>query len=183
MNKRMLSLIPICSALTAAGAFIKIPIAPVPITLQNFFVILTGIILGPKAGAMSQIIYIIVGLIGLPVFSGGGGLSYIFKPTFGYILGFIAASAIAGYVMKQKKFNVLTVFTASALGMLAVYLIGVPYLALYLYFIMHNADAVGIAVKTGMLLFIPGDLVKCMVIAMIMPRLASLTGLTKKQSQ
>ncbi|HOO47090.1 MAG TPA: biotin transporter BioY, partial [Deltaproteobacteria bacterium] len=87
MNRRLLSLIPICSALTAAGAFIKIPIAPVPITLQNFFVILSGIILGPKAGALSQIVYIIIGLIGLPVFSGGGGPSYIFKPTFGYILG------------------------------------------------------------------------------------------------
>ncbi|HHO75889.1 MAG TPA: biotin transporter BioY [Deltaproteobacteria bacterium] len=180
MNIRMLCLIPVCSALTAAGALIRIPIAPVPITLQNFFVILTGIILGPKAGAMSQIIYIIIGLAGLPVFSGGGGPSYIFKPTFGYILGFIAASATAGYVMKQKKFNAATVFSASALGMLAIYLIGVPYLALYLYFIMHNTDAVGIALKTGMMLFIPGDLLKCMVIAMIMPRLASLTRLKKR---
>ncbi len=180
MNRRLLSLIPICSALTAAGAFIKIPIAPVPITLQNFFVILSGIILGPKAGALSQIVYIIIGLIGLPVFSGGGGPSYIFKPTFGYILGFIAASAIAGYMMKPGGFNFKRVFGASALGMLAIYLVGVPYLALYLYFIMHNAEAAGIAVKTGMLLFIPGDLAKCVVLAMILPRLASLSGLLKK---
>jgi len=180
MNKRLLSLIPICSALTAAGAFIKIPIAPVPITLQNFFVILSGILLGPKAGAMSQVVYIIVGLIGLPVFSGGGGPSYIFKPTFGYILGFVAASAISGYMMKPGTFNYGRVFGASALGMLAIYLVGVPYLALYLYFIVHNTEAVSIAVKTGMLFFLPGDLVKCIVLAMILPRLVTLMGLARK---
>lgn len=180
MNKKMLSLIPICSALTVAGALIRLPIAPVPITLQTFFVILSGILLGSKAGALSQIIYIILGLIGLPVFSGGGGLGYIFKPTFGYILGFIGAAAVAGYVMKNKTFNTLQVLIASILGMLAIYLIGVPYLAAYLYFIMQKPDAVGIAVKTGMLLFIPGDIVKCIVLALIVPKLAHLTGLIKR---
>lgn len=165
------SLIPICSALTAAGAFIRIPIAPVPITLQNFFVILSGILLGPKAGALSQIIYIIVGLIGLPVFSGGGGISYVMKPSFGYLLGFICASAVAGYVMKNRPINACTVFIASLLGMLAIYAVGAPYLAMYLYAVMQKSDAIGIALKTGMLAFIPGDLIKCAVLAYVVPKL------------
>ena len=170
MNVNKLSLIPICSALTAAGAFIRIPIAPVPVTLQTLFVILSGIILGPKAGALSQIIYLLVGLIGLPVFSGGGGLSYILKPTFGYLLGFICASYLAGYIMKKRTVCATSIFMASILGMLTIYLIGTPYLALYLFAVMEKPEAVGIALKTGFLIFIPGDILKCVILAVILPK-------------
>ena len=165
------SLIPLCSALTAAGALIRIPIAPVPITMQNFFVILSGILLGPRAGALSQVIYIIVGLIGLPVFSGGGGISYVMKPSFGYLLGFVLASAVAGYFMKKRPVNAFTVLVASALGMITIYLVGTSYLALYLYAVMQKSDAIGIAVKTGLLVFIPSDVIKCAVLALVVPRL------------
>jgi biotin transport system substrate-specific component len=175
------SLIPICSALTAAGAFIRIPIAPVPVTLQSFFVILSGILLGPRAGALSQIIYILVGLIGLPVFSGGGGISYVMKPTFGYLLGFVAASATAGYFMRKRPVNAFTVLIASALGMCMVYLVGTSYLAMYLYAVMQKSDAIGIAVKTGLLVFIPGDVIKCAVLALVVPQLRFVMGHLKKR--
>lgn len=165
------SLIPIFSALTAAGALIRIPLAPVPITLQNLFVILSGIVLGPKAGALSQVIYIIVGLMGLPVFSGGGGISYIMKPSFGYLAGFVCASAIAGCVMKKRQVTMANVLAASVSGMLAIYAVGTPYLALYLAAVVHKSDAIGIAIKTGLLAFIPGDLLKCAVLAWLIPHL------------
>lgn len=179
MNLYKLTLIPLFSALTAAGSFIRIPIAPVPITLQNFFVIMCGILLGPRAGALSQIIYLLIGLIGLPVFSGGGGLSYIMKPSFGYLLGFVCASAVSGYIMKGRPFTVANIFMASAIGMLTIYLVGTPYLAGYFYYIMDKPDAIGIAIKTGMLLFIPGDLLKCLVLALILPKIGQLGAIRK----
>lgn len=179
MKLYRLSLIPICTALTAAGAFIRIPMVPVPITMQTFFVVLSGILLGPKAGPMSQIIYILVGLLGLPVFSGGGGLSYVMKPTFGYLLGFICASFAAGYVMKDRPFTSKRLFIASALGMFMVYLLGTPYLAGYLYFIMKKPDAIAIAIQAGLLVFIPGCVAKCIVISLVVPKIASIKAIQK----
>ncbi len=150
------------------------PVAPVPITMQNLFVVMSGMMLGQKAGAMSQIVYIIIGLMGLPVFSGGGGPGYVVSPTFGYLVGFVAASAVSGYLMKGKPLSVGNVLFASAAGMLTIYLIGMPYLACYLKFVLKKPDALWIAVKTGMALFLPGDALKCALLAMVMPRLASL---------
>jgi len=66
------------AALTAAGALIRIPLGPAPITLQFFFTALAGILLGPYLGALSQLMYVLLGLAGLPVFTAGGGPSYIF---------------------------------------------------------------------------------------------------------
>lgn len=72
------------TALIAVGAFIKIPIPVVPFTLQYLFTMLAGILLG----SLSVLAYMILGLIGLPIFSEGGGIGYVFKPSFGYIIGF-----------------------------------------------------------------------------------------------
>jgi biotin transport system substrate-specific component len=81
------------ASLTALGAFIAIPAGPVMITLQTFIVILAGILLGSKIGALSQIIYILLGLIGLPIFSGfTGGIQSMMKPSFGFLIGFIFAA-------------------------------------------------------------------------------------------
>ncbi len=171
MDRYRFSLIAVFSALTAAGALIKIPLMPVPITLQNLFVVMAGMLLGPRAGVMSQVIYILIGLMGLPVFSGGGGPGYVLRPTFGYLLGFVAAAAVSGYVMQGRRFTVSTVLVASCLSMLTVYLIGVPYLAGYFMLVLKKPDAVWLAVKTGMVVFLPGDALKCVLLAMVMPKL------------
>lgn len=76
------------TALIAVGAFIKIPIPVVPFTLQYLFTMLAGILLGSRLGSLSVLAYMILGLIGLPIFSEGGGIGYVFKPSFGYIIGF-----------------------------------------------------------------------------------------------
>ncbi len=97
MKSKNITLVALFTALTAIGAFISIPLGPVPITLQSFFVILSGILLGPKLGALSQVLYIFLGLIGIPIFSGfSGGLQHILKPSFGFIIGFVFAAYIAG---------------------------------------------------------------------------------------
>ena len=89
VNVRNLSLMALFAALTAVGAFITIPVPPVPFSLQIFFAILAGALLGSRQGAMSIVIYLLLGLCGLPVFTKGAGLSYLLQPTFGYLLGFV----------------------------------------------------------------------------------------------
>lgn len=92
VNVRNLSLMALFAALTAVGAFITIPVPPVPFSLQIFFAILAGALLGSRQGAMSIVIYLLLGLCGLPVFTKGAGLSYLLQPTFGYLLGFVPAA-------------------------------------------------------------------------------------------
>lgn len=82
MKIRDLILVAMFAALTAIGAFIKIPIPYVPFTLQFLFCAFAGMILGARLGALSQIIYVAIGLAGIPVFTEGGGIGYVFKPTF-----------------------------------------------------------------------------------------------------
>ncbi|MCU0576599.1 MAG: biotin transporter BioY [Desulfobacterota bacterium] len=172
MDSRRLSLIALFAALTAVSAFIRIPLWPVPITMQTFFVILSGLVLGASGGAMSQTIYILVGLMGLPVFSGGGGPSYLMNPSMGYLIGFILAPVAVGLSARHRALTWKTVLAASLLGSLMIYTVGVPYLAGYLHFVLKKPEAVGMAVKTGLLLFLPGDLLKCVALTLIVPRLS-----------
>lgn len=172
MDSRRLSLIALFAALTAVSAFIRIPLWPVPITMQTFFVILSGLVLGASGGAMSQTIYILVGLMGLPVFSGGGGPSYLMNPSMGYLIGFILAPVAVGLSARHRALTWKTVLAASLLGSLMIYTVGVPYLAGYLHFVLQKPEAVGMAVKTGLLLFLPGDILKCVALTLIVPRLS-----------
>jgi biotin transport system substrate-specific component len=171
MDGKRLALIALCAALTAAGAFIRIPLWPVAITLQTFFVVLSGMVLGSRDGALSQIVYIIVGLLGLPVFSGGGGFAYLMQPSLGYLLGFVAAPVVVGLLLKGRGRSYPRVFAASVAGSLVIYAVGVPYLAGYMHIVMKKPDALSLAIKTGALVFVPGDLVKCLILTLIVPKL------------
>jgi biotin transport system substrate-specific component len=121
------------AALTAVGAFIKIPLPYVPFTLQVLFVFLSGCLLGSKRGMQSQLVYVGIGLAGLPVFTQGGGIGYFLQPTFGYLIGFIAAAFVIGWIIERidtpKTYHFIF---ANLIGLLVVYLIGVPYLYLAL---------------------------------------------------
>ncbi len=117
------------AALTAIGAYIRIPIPNLPFTLQLFFCCLAGVTLGWRWGAVSQIVYVFIGLTGIPVFTGGGGPSYVLSPTFGYLIGFIAASASIGYLFdRMGTLSFRKAFGASCLAVLVVYLCGVPWM-------------------------------------------------------
>jgi biotin transport system substrate-specific component len=169
MDRNTLALIPLCAALTAAGALIRIPLWPVAITLQTFFV-------GPRHGALSQLVYLIIGLLGLPVFSSGGGISYFMQPSFGYLLGFVLAPLAVGSIVRNKVLSHKIVFIAAIAGTLVIYSIGIPYLAAYMYLVLKKPDAISLAIKTGALVFLPGDLIKCIILAMIIPRLRLRSG-------
>lgn len=176
LTTRDLILISMFAALTAIGAFIKIPIPYVPVTLQFFFTALAGIILGSKKGAMSQVVYVLIGLVGFPVFTRGGGINYVFQPTFGYLLGFICAAYVTGKVYESfKTVNVMKTYVAILAGLVVVYLLGVPYLYIINNFYLNKSMAVAIAVKYGLIATMPKELVVSLIVATltnaIMPRL------------
>lgn len=172
------------TALTAFGAQMKIPLPFVPITLQTFFVLLSGHLLGPIYGAASQMIYLLLGLAGLPVFSEGGGAGYVFKPTFGYLLGFPLASFAAGIVVHHPSWrpdglpaaSVSRLILASLLALMAIFFPGVVYLWLSANFFLGKSLNFSVALWSGCLIFLPGDLIKITGIILlyraIQPRLA-----------
>lgn len=155
------------AALTAIGAYIVIPIGPAPITLQLLFTVMSGVFLGSRYGALSQIIYILMGLSGLPVFAGGaGGFSYIFAPSFGYVIGFIAAAFIVGkFLEDEKKPGFLKIFLSCLLGTAVIYVIGYPYLYLVLTKVSGATVTFQGLLKPAVLIFLPGDLVKIIIAA------------------
>lgn len=171
-STRDLAIIPIFSVLTAVGAFIKLPIGPVPISMQTVFVVLSGIILGRKA-IYSQLIYVLLGLLGLPVFTSGGGIGYIFTPTFGYLVGFILASYLIGTLReKLKTITVLKLFLISFLGLIVIYTSGAGYLYILKNLIMGDTPiSLAKAIKFGALVFIPGDTLWCVFAAFLGKRL------------
>lgn len=151
----------IFTALTAAGAFISIPIGPVPITLQSFIVLLSGIILGSKKAMFSQITYLLLGLIGFPVFAGfTGGLQSVFKPSFGFIIGYVAAAYVAGKLTENKAPTNKNLFTAVLTGSVIIYALGLPYMYYVLNIMLHNNFSILKILQLGMFAFIPGDTLK-----------------------
>ena len=147
------------TVLIAVGAFLKIPL-PLPITLQLFFVVLSGLLLGSKRGAVSCICYMALGLIGLPIFTQGGGVSYIFQPSFGYIIGFIFASFFTGLITEHKKTPSLkTMLLASFVGLLIAYSVGMVYYYIISNFVLDISFGIGRLFVFCFLLTAPMDIV------------------------
>jgi biotin transport system substrate-specific component len=149
---------------TALGAYVRIPVpgTPVPITLQTFFVIMAGAVLGRRLGALSQAFYLILGAAGVPVFQGAAsGVQYLAGPTGGYIFGFVIAAYAAGYLsagIRPSKASAIASFT---LGIIIIYACGVSHLAMF--YGMSLKDAVSI----GALPFIPADALKILLAAAV----------------
>jgi len=154
-------------ALTAAGAFIVIPVPPVPITAQTFFLNTAAVLLGGSLGALSQFIYVMLGVVGIPVFSGGkAGIGVIFGPTGGYLLGFIIAAFIIGKIAGAKRgAGIFWHIFAMLAGMVIIYSLGITQLALVAKISFKKALAIGV------LPFIPGDIIKILLAAIISSRL------------
>ncbi|MCM8766323.1 MAG: biotin transporter BioY [Candidatus Omnitrophica bacterium] len=121
--------------LTALGAYIYIPLpfTPVPLTLQSFFVLLSGAVLGPWLGLLSQLGYLGLGMLGIPVFSGGrAGLLHLLGPSGGYLWGFLFASWGAGKLVYKKRRNTFFLFASFLLGTFIIYLFGLSQLRLFI---------------------------------------------------
>jgi biotin transport system substrate-specific component len=142
---------------------IPLPFTPVPITGQTFAVLLVGAALGAGRGAGALMLYLLMGMTGLPVFAGGAaGLFHLTGPTGGYLIGFVIAAAAVGRMAEhgwERSFR--TSLIPFSLGTLLIYLVGVPWLALYV-----GPQA---AIQKGLLPFLPGDLIKLLLAALALP--------------
>ncbi len=167
MKTRDMILISLFAALTAIGAFIKIQIGIVPFTFQFFFCAFSGVLLGSKKSLMSQLVYVVIGLIGIPVFTNGGGFTYIFQPTFGYLIGFIACGYTVGKLTENIKEITLPKMLGSVLvGLFVIYLIGVPYLYMIVKLYMgKSAYTMMAAIASGFLPYIVPDLILSVIVA------------------
>lgn len=159
LNIRDIAQIALFSALTAVGAFIRIPLPLIPFTLQTFFVALSGALLGAKRGMLAQLLYVAVGLMGLPVFTKGGGIGYILQPTFGYLIGFIFSAWLTGLLTERlKEVRIMNVFACILAGSALTYLFGVAYLYLMTNLYLKNVMTLGQAIYYGFAMVIGGDL-------------------------
>lgn len=175
MNKnselQMMVYASLLAALTAVGAFLSIPIGPVPIVLQSLFILLAGLLLGRTWGTVSVGIYLLAGAFGLPVFAGGsGGLGRFFGPTGGYLLGFLPAVYITGLISEKRKTNVLTDVFAMICGSALIYAFGVSWLKIITGMELNKAAA------AGMLPFLPGDALKIVAAAFIAKSVRPIIG-------
>lgn len=154
------------AVLIAVGAFIRIPVPVCPFTLQFFFTAMAGIVLGGRRGAISVSIYMVLGLIGLPIFAEGGGIWYVLKPTFGYIPGFIAGTYITGRMAAGKE-DKISILIAAFAGLLAVYACGMIYYYLIANFAIGSPIGVWPLFLYCFLLAVPGDIVLCLIAALL----------------
>ncbi|XVG95316.1 biotin transporter BioY [Eubacteriales bacterium KG127] len=116
------------TALIAVGAFIKIPMPLLPFTLQTFFTMLACFLLPKQYSALSAGLYLALGLIGLPIFTSGGGIGYVMNPGFGYLVGFVVANYVAGTVKeKLEKDDILSLVKVGIVNLIVVYAIGLGY--------------------------------------------------------
>ncbi len=170
LNTKSLILCSLFSALIAAGAFIKIPIPFVPFTMQFMFTNLAGLLLGKRLGTTSVLVYIFIGLMGIPVFTMGGGLGYLLQPTFGYIIGMAIGTAVTGRLTEGKD-SMKTLVAAGFLNILIVYSFGMLYFYIIRKVYMENPISLfNLLIYCG-LVFIPGDSLSAVLGAYITKRL------------
>ncbi len=146
------------AAMIAIGAWITIPCVPSPFTLQTFFCMLAGGLLGAKKGTFSCLVYLAIGLVGLPVFTKGGGFQYVFQPTFGYLLGLVPACFLAGFLLKKWKIHrFLGVYALFFCCSVLILVCGYLY---YLLIIQPAPDAYWATFVSLFLIFVPAELLK-----------------------
>ena len=149
------------AALTAASAFIIIPIGEVPVVLYNFFILMMGLLLGSRWGAASIAVYLLAGGLGLPVFAGGkGGIAILLGPTGGYLIGFLPAVFIIGFISEKFKQRLSYDIIAMLCGTVVIYAFGVIQLKLVL------GKTWMVTMALGVIPFIPFDLIKLVAAAM-----------------
>lgn len=164
----------LCSLFTAlivVGAFIKIPVPVVPFTLQFLFTTLAGLLLGSKRGMISVVVYMVLGLIGLPVFSEGGGIWYILKPSFGYIIGFCIGTFVTGLIAERMKEKTIPRYLlANFTGLMIVYVVGMVYYYIICNYVINTPIAFGPLFLYCFLLAVPGDICLCIFAAVLVKR-------------
>lgn len=160
------------TALIAIGAFIRIPTPITVFTLQFIFVLLSGVVLGSKKSAVSVLSYVLIGIIGFPIFTEGGGPSYILKPTFGYLIAFIFAAFIVGFLIEHtKKTSSLKIFLYCVISMFVTYFIGSFYTYIILNYVMGTNISYLLTFASLFPVIFAKDLISCFIVSTIAIRL------------
>lgn len=156
------------TALTALAAQVTIPLYPVPVTGQTFAVLLVGTVLGFNRGSLSMALYVLLGAVGLPIFQNGAS-GFAFGPTLGYLIGFIAAAALTGFMaergLDKKWYHVALTFVA---GTAVIYGFGLTWLSIFLGAVGQPSDIVSTMVA-GLFPFLIGDAVKALAAVALLP--------------
>lgn len=156
------------AAFIAIGAFIKIPLGPVPFSMQFLFCALAGVLLKKEWAFQAVMIYILIGLIGVPVFTNGGGIGYILQPTFGYLIGFMLAAYVIGFVLeKLGESKLIHYFIATVCGLVVVYILGIAHLYGILNLLKAKDLTFSAILNIGFLPFILPDLVWSVLVAIL----------------
>ena len=148
MKTRSLILSALFAVLTALGSLIRIPMPVSSFTLQIFFCAMSGFLLGSRWGALSQVGYLLLGMIGLPVFASGAGLGAFLTPTGGFLIALVPMAWLCGRFQKGY------------LALLALYVIGLPYMHLIMTLYLQKPWSIWQTVLYGMVIFLPADLLK-----------------------
>ena len=165
-------------ALMIISAFISIPIGPIKITLQFIVTNICCLLLGKKWGAVSVLLYLLLGLFGLPIFSSGGGFAYVLQPSFGFLIGFAVGGFVAAWFReKVGKSNFTAFLLASLIDMVIMDVIGVVYGAGIMYGYMHSTMGVWKFFMVMLIPFIPIDIAKCVISAAVCPKLSKFSKL------
>lgn len=158
------------AAISAISGFLAVPIpgTPVPIVLQNMMVVLSGMLLGPILGSASTLLFVVAGLLGLPILSGGtGGFAKLMSPTGGFIVGYVISSLVTGLIMGKpvygRKSSLARTICASVTGFAVMYIPG----------LLHFMNVMDTDLKETVMLcvlpYLPGDLLKlilCILLSM-----------------
>lgn len=158
----MLAILIICSK-------ISFNIGPIPITLQTFAVIILSFILKLKKALIIFGVYIVIGLIGIPVFSGGGGYAYVLKPSFGFIIGFLLSSFVSG--IKIKDDSLIFYIIKGLLGLLIIDVVGIVYMIIIMNGYYHYGKSLVYILQIGLLPFILKDILSVFIAALVYLRI------------
>ena len=170
ITTRELTLTALFAALIVVGAFLKIDI-PLPLytmhcTLQWFFVLLAGFILGEKLGTLSVVIYILIGLAGVPVFAAGGGIGYVLRPGFGFLLGFVFAAYLIGlFTDIIKPVKLWQYVIPASIGLVVYYGVGAVYFYLIKNLYVGEAVSFAVVVVQYCLITVLPDFILCVIAA------------------
>ncbi len=161
MNTKDMALTSLFAALFAVSAQIAIPVGPVPVILQIFFVLLAGLVLGRKLGPASVAVWVLLGVFGLPVFAQGkAGAAVLIGPTGGYIFGYFACTYIVGYVAEHSELTYKNIMIAMLAGLAVIYGLGLIGFMLSFQYVLQKAMTIDKAINLAVLPFLPLDLLK-----------------------
>lgn len=176
LKTKELTICGLFAALIAVGAFIKIDI-PLPMytmhfTMQWFFVLMAGFLLGGKLASLSVVTYLGIGIIGVPVFAAGGGITYIFRPGFGFLLGFVLAAFLIGFITDHmKKHNTLWLLLPATVGLIAYYGVGAIYFYCIKNFYAETPISFGLVILDYCLITVAPDFILCVWAALFSEKL------------